>query len=155
MRCTLHRAFSRIYHCGADGIWVCIQGWVQRRGDLWDFFFRLLGSFDCVLPRVVVRDYYGGCIFSFFCHPLLVFKCLELEGVIELTAVELFKKLCYLLEVAIGQGLIVLRKVLVDRGNDFLVKFVEAIPIIQPILLVSSVCVELCGLLCPFGPSCV
>ena len=89
------------------------------------------------------------------CFPLFYFVSLYLDGGINLPITEILQQLCYLLDVAIGQGLVVLRKVLLDRGNAFFVKFVEALTIFLPVLLVGLVRVELCGLLCPFGPSSV
>ena len=53
----------------------------------------------------------------------------------------------------ISQGFIVLQEDLVDRGNAFFIKFVEALTVFLPIHLVGPVCVELYDLLCLFSPS--
>ena len=132
------------------GITWCGFWRLRFRSNLWGvvIFFCTFVLFHGVAVR---KD--DGRRSFLLCFPLFYFDSLYFDGGINLPITEILQQLCYLLDVAIGQGLVVLRKVFSDRSNAFLAQFVGAFPFLSAVLPIGLVCVELNRLCRPPGPN--
>ena len=131
--------------------WSRLEYWLRRGDWLWFLLGSLGRAFRCVLAGATVREFYR---FGFaLCNRFpFSFVLLEVPCRFDLCYVEFLQELQYFLGVVVGKSLKVFHKVLSDRCDTFFVEFVEAITFLLPVFLISPESMQLCGLLCPFGP---